>query len=247
MNLLLIHYTRFAENRQHRFIDVTIKIVFNSYMKEVHDHRMPNRAGSLHLLGGNLALNFANTESGRNGPQHLNHIHSAADIAIWARHAGIVDDATLERVSGEAPDGRAKLFSHGMTLREIIYQISSAVVTGGTPSPELIQTLASVHSRTLLSAQLMADDGKYSWRWQPGAEIGDEILGPIAEAAIGLLMHGDHKRIKQCQGLHCGWLFYDSSRNNSRQWCDMSVCGNRAKIRAFRKRREESEAPDGPS
>ncbi len=235
MGWFAILYTRTVRSSKNRFLDVTIKINFNSYMKEGHDPRKPNRAGSLHLLGGNLALNFANTESGRNGSQHLNHIQSAADVTIWAKHAGVIDE---KRILPETDAGQHELFRQGTELRETIYQINSIQATGGTPSAELVQSLASAHSKTLQSARLTFTDGKYSWQWKAESTISDEILGPIAEAAISLLMQGDPKRIKQCQGQHCGWLFYDASKNNSRHWCDMSVCGNRSKIKAYRQRRQ---------
>ncbi|MGA2590961.1 MAG: CGNR zinc finger domain-containing protein [Bryobacteraceae bacterium] len=37
----------------------------------------------------------------------------------------------------------------------------------------------------------------------------------------------------------CGWMFLDTTRNRSRQWCDMRDCGNRAKVRRFREKRRE--------
>jgi predicted RNA-binding Zn ribbon-like protein len=52
-----------------------------------------------------------------------------------------------------------------------------------------------------------------------------------------LLPKGD--RVRQCGGENCGWLFLDTSRNRSRQWCDMRDCGNLAKVRRFRQRRQE--------
>jgi predicted RNA-binding Zn ribbon-like protein len=204
-------------------------------MTEKYDHRLPNRAGSLHLLGGNLALNFANTESGRNGPQHLNHIQTAADIVTWARHAEVIDETVAIRESD------SRLFPEGQTLRQAIYEINSALAAGKTPLPEFTQILAKAHGKTLRSATLIARNGKYLWAWQPTEDPADAILGPIAQAALALLMQQDHKRIKQCRGNHCGWLFYDSTKNNSRRWCDMSVCGNRSKIKALRKRREKQE------
>ena len=204
-------------------------------MKEKYDRRAPNRAGSLHLVGGNLALNFANTESGRNGPQHLNHIQSAADIVIWARHAKVIDEAVA------ITESDSHLFTEGQDLRQAIYEVSSALAAGKIPSPKLTQSLAKAHGRTLQSATLTARDGKYLWTWERAEESADVILGPIAQAAVNLLTTHDHTRIKQCQGKHCGWLFYDSTKNNSRRWCDMSVCGNRSKIKALRKRREKLE------
>ena len=47
---------------------------------------------------------------------------------------------------------------------------------------------------------------------------------------------GTWERMKACAAETCRWAFYDQSRNRSRQWCDMAVCGNRAKARSYRKR-----------
>jgi predicted RNA-binding Zn ribbon-like protein len=47
---------------------------------------------------------------------------------------------------------------------------------------------------------------------------------------------GSWDRMKACAADSCRWAFYDQSRNRSRQWCDMAVCGNRAKARSYRKR-----------
>ena len=66
-----------------------------------------------------------------------------------------------------------------------------------------------------------------------------------ASAVIGRLLaviaradaEGTWARLKICPADDCLWAFYDFSRNHSRTWCDMSVCGNRAKARTFRARR----------
>ncbi len=64
-----------------------------------------------------------------------------------------------------------------------------------------------------------------------------------AEAAVAssvvLSIQGKLARVKLCGGDDCRWAFYDSSRNGSRQWCSMEVCGNRQKARTYRSRREE--------
>jgi predicted RNA-binding Zn ribbon-like protein len=51
---------------------------------------------------------------------------------------------------------------------------------------------------------------------------------------------GTWARMKACPDAHCAWAFYDSTRNRSRTWCDMAICGNRAKARAFRARRAQT-------
>lgn len=58
-------------------------------------------------------------------------------------------------------------------------------------------------------------------------------------AVVGeALADGSWSRLKACPGPHCGWTYWDSSRNRSSQWCSMAICGNRVKGRTFRARRK---------
>jgi len=61
-------------------------------------------------------------------------------------------------------------------------------------------------------------------------------VGLIAAAAAKVAIERRLDRIKICPADDCRWAFYDTSRNRSRQWCSMEVCGNRAKARAHRER-----------
>jgi len=58
------------------------------------------------------------------------------------------------------------------------------------------------------------------------------VLAAVADAQAA----GTWRRLKACAAESCQWAFYDSSRNRSRTWCSMEVCGNRAKTRAYRAR-----------
>jgi predicted RNA-binding Zn ribbon-like protein len=66
--------------------------------------------------------------------------------------------------------------------------------------------------------------------------------GPDAACALALGIvfaaraDGTFARLKACPHAHCGWAFYDASRNRSGQWCSMRICGNRTKGEAFRRR-----------
>jgi predicted RNA-binding Zn ribbon-like protein len=44
-------------------------------------------------------------------------------------------------------------------------------------------------------------------------------------------------RLKACTDEGCQWAFYDTTRNRSRTWCSMDVCGNREKTKRYRQRR----------
>ena len=64
------------------------------------------------------------------------------------------------------------------------------------------------------------------------AEVAARVLAIVERAQAD----GTWERMKACAADTCRWAFYDQSRNRSRQWCDMAVCGNRAKARSYRKR-----------
>ena len=51
------------------------------------------------------------------------------------------------------------------------------------------------------------------------------------------MIDGTWRRLKACPGRHCGWAFYDHSRNQSGRWCSMKVCGDRDKARAYYERK----------
>jgi predicted RNA-binding Zn ribbon-like protein len=87
-------------------------------------------------------------------------------------------------------------------------------------------------------------------RFQPGRdpELVPDSTG--VDGAIARLMaivaaaveHGRWERLKACPRDECEWAFYDRSKNRSGRWCQMEVCGNIEKARAFRQRRRGAPA-----
>jgi predicted RNA-binding Zn ribbon-like protein len=65
-----------------------------------------------------------------------------------------------------------------------------------------------------------------------------DLLALIAESAADLLCHNDFSRIKGCENSGCILYFYDTSKNHTRRWCSMEVCGNRMKAAAHYRRHQ---------
>lgn len=62
------------------------------------------------------------------------------------------------------------------------------------------------------------------------------VLGDVLAAVVLAERDGSWERVKICRDDACQWVFYDQSKNSSRQWCSMRYCGNRNKTRAYRSR-----------
>lgn len=69
-----------------------------------------------------------------------------------------------------------------------------------------------------------------------GAAVGG-VTARLLVAAVGASSEGTWRRLKVCRNEGCLWAFYDGSKNRSGSWCTMDVCGSRAKMRAYRRRK----------
>lgn len=74
---------------------------------------------------------------------------------------------------------------------------------------------------------------------QPDPELPttSRALATIASALASTRITGEVARVKRCPAEDCGWVFWDSTKNRSRRWCSMQVCGNRDKARTFAARK----------
>jgi predicted RNA-binding Zn ribbon-like protein len=71
-------------------------------------------------------------------------------------------------------------------------------------------------------------------------------LAGVAAAVIAAAADGTWPRLKACHATSCRWAFIDRSKNRSRTWCSMRMCGNRTKTRAYRARRGPSRDAEVP-
>lgn len=78
----------------------------------------------------------------------------------------------------------------------------------------------------------------------PPQLVATDVVGAVLAAASRLAVLDRWARVKICPAEDCRWAFYDRSRNHSRSWCSMQVCGNREKARAWRDRRSDDELRD---
>ena len=199
-----------------------------------------SRAGSLPLIADDLALDFANTESGRGFPSHQDHLREATNVVEWLAHAKVlpVEDAgwLRKRVSDRA-DLAADLLKQATELRAAIHDVGAALGRHVKPPEASLASLSALHARFVAQAKLAPGAPACRWLWGVRSSPVEAALGPVALAAVRLFTEGDFHRIRECGGQACGWLFYDQSKNNRRRWCEMEVCGNRAKQRRLAARR----------
>ncbi len=96
--------------------------------------------------------------------------------------------------------------------------------------------LAAIN-RAVHGAGVEVELGPEGPRFLPAATGVAGAVGVLAALTAEAIVDGCWYQLKICPGHHCGWAFYDQSRNRAGRWCSMSVCGGRAKARAHYLRR----------
>ena len=104
---------------------------------------------------------------------------------------------------------------------------------GGELAPTAPATLNAAADRARLT---VAVDDAGRARVEPQAAGIDGALGRLLGIVARAQADGSWERLKACPWHTCHFAFYDHSRNRSRTWCSMAVCGNRAKAQTYRRR-----------
>ena len=214
-----------------------------------------NSANPFSLVGGRPCLDFVNTVKGRvsaggrrGGRDFADQIvgerlTSFAAFVGWARLAGVVDAreaASLDRDALAATREADAVLRRAIALREAMYRLFKAAVERWSAREEDVATLnaeiqlARAHEHIVMSP-------RPGWVWDDTSSL-DRVMWPIVRSAADLLTSPELRRIGQCPGEECGWLFLDTSRSGRRQWCEMATCGTLAKVRRFRRKRRRSSA-----
>jgi predicted RNA-binding Zn ribbon-like protein len=196
--------------------------------------------GHFDLDASDLSLIFANTLGDRYDPQPTEGLRSYDDLVLFGYVTDTLDEAgaaRLRQIAAQKPEAGTAALERARSLRETIYAIFSALATGEAPPDDALAALNAALAAALPHGRITPDGDGFVWAWEDGTNL-DRPLWPIVYAALELLLHADHSRLRECAAHDCGWLFLDTSRNRSRRWCSMSSCGNRAKVQHFRERQK---------
>ena len=187
------------------------------------------------LESGRLCLDFANTVEWHLSDHPAESLTSYGALIAWARSIDLLSDRVVQRLlqaADQHPAEAARVLERAIAVRDAIYQILVTVARGQTPPAADQAVLNTELSRSLAKSHLIWNETAFDWQRQGEDGDPDQILWWVVRSTIDLLTGDDLERVGVCaDDRGCGWLFYDTSRNRTRQWCSMRGCGNRAKAR----------------
>jgi predicted RNA-binding Zn ribbon-like protein len=194
-------------------------------------------SSNLALLGGRLAIDFANAPS---YPGASFSGLSWEDFVLFLEAAQAVTherSATLLALSQTDPQAAHAVLSRAIRLRDALRRIFAAMARRERIVKEWITPINEILRITEGHDELVLGDG--AWKLEFVAREGglDWLLAAIARSAAEILVEGHNAHVRVCANPACGLFFCDTSRTHRRRWCSMAVCGNRHKVASFSRRR----------
>ena len=196
----------------------------------------PNLIAPVLLVGGRLAIDFANIPSYPGSPaEHL----SWEELIVFLQASQIVSaerGSSLLPLSGSDPDSAQSLLSRSIRLRDALRKSFGAIVRKEPIVREWTEPINQILRITEGHDEIVLEEN--TWKMEFKAREGglDWLLAAIARSAAEIIVEGAQARLHICANPACGLFFGDKSRTHRRRWCSMAICGNRHKVATFARR-----------
>jgi predicted RNA-binding Zn ribbon-like protein len=187
------------------------------------------------LVGGHLALNFANTLDFRYDPERFIDLLSSYErLLAFFEQAGAISARQRSKLLATTSNSEARrALRRAIELRETIYFLFLSVLSARRGQNAHLRAFNRFLEDSRMPEKVTWQKRSLVRAYRDLAERAEGPLWAVIDAAADLLTSRDCLRIRECSEKTCRWLFLDQSKNHSRRWCDMKVCGNRVKARRF--------------
>jgi predicted RNA-binding Zn ribbon-like protein len=189
------------------------------------------------FIANDPSLDFVNTEVILAGV-HTDLLQSFADLTEWCEKARLASASDRQRLNAEwagTKEGKDAL-DEARKLRSILRASVERVARTRRVPSALAGALSERLRHPRLITEVSCSQGKLKTQPRWLLEKPRDLLVPVAYYAANFFAMPDYSAIRKCENPKCILFFHDASKNHSRRWCSMELCGNRAKVSAFRRR-----------
>lgn len=197
---------------------------------------MKQRAQKFLFVGNHPCLDLVNTQLIVKGePRDL--LETVVDLSSWLRHAKLLTVSQAISATVHLNDEEAvSLLERVKTLRVTLRVIAERVAVGKAVPDSAIDVTNQLLAQRPGYQELVRTKKGIKRRFHSLATQQVELLAPLLESASDLLSSGRLCLIKKCANAACVLYFLDTTKNHTRNWCSMQMCGNRMKVAAHYRR-----------
>jgi predicted RNA-binding Zn ribbon-like protein len=191
-------------------------------------------------VGNHLCLDFINTQMILRG-NLTDLLGGYEDLVAWLVQAKIVNTAQAAVVRTQwSHKDQEQFFKQGIVFRNTLREMVKRIVARQSVPGSAVASINQLLSRRPGYPQLVCTKGRFERQFRSQAAQKDDLLVPLAEAAGDILCSGNLSLVKKCGNAACILYFYDTTKNHTRNWCSMQLCGNRIKVAAHYQRKRNS-------
>jgi predicted RNA-binding Zn ribbon-like protein len=188
------------------------------------------------LVAGHPVLDLVNTLDWRfrhSGPEEL--LNGYNDLLRFLEQSNLLTARQAQQLRRAVTTTTAmRSLQTTKELREAVAEILYALMDDRTPHAVAIKKLDHHIRNAKAHRHLGWNRAGFELGWADNDSDPQLPAWILADAASDLLISEAAKAIRACADPECRWLFLDTSKNHSRRWCDMKICGNRMKARRFK-------------
>jgi predicted RNA-binding Zn ribbon-like protein len=193
------------------------------------------------FVGERLWLDFVNTDGSSHAADGVGDFDG---LVAWLETAIALDverAQMMRRRAIQQPSGATAALVDARRVRTALRSLAERGAVAPQVRLDALAEINRVLGRSAGTRRLeLRADGTFARSFVP---VGDAFAGlmiPIVESAADALILGELPRVRRCADPRCARVFYDSTKNAARRWCDMATCGNRAKAARHRARLKAS-------
>lgn len=189
------------------------------------------------FIANDPSLDFVNTEVMLVGAR-TDLLQSFADLTVWFEQAKLASMPDLHRfakVWTDTPAAEAA-FQAARALRGVLRNSVERLASTGKVLHDLAELLTKELRHPCLATHVVHSRGRLKTKPRWILEQPRDLLVVVAHYAANFFAGADYTAVRKCENPECILYFHDTSKNHTRRWCSMGLCGNRAKVAAFRDR-----------
>jgi len=189
------------------------------------------------LLGGRLALDFANLPSlPASGSSNGLSWEELVEFLQVARIVSPERGEELLALTESDPQAAFELLNRAQRLRDSLRRCFDSLAKKQRVPRESVEPINEILRVTEGHDELVESSRSWGIEYVARENSLDWLLAAVARSAAELITEGEATRVRLCANPGCSLFFYDNSRTHRRRWCSMSLCGNRHKVAAFARR-----------
>ncbi|HTX90533.1 MAG TPA: CGNR zinc finger domain-containing protein [Anaerolineales bacterium] len=175
------------------------------------------------FCGGLTCIDYCNTYDHAHTPPAYDFFSDFSAVLEWGKAAGILPAGT--QATGPAD---LSILEKAKQVRPLIYRLLEPFTRLQQPAEADLAEFNDLFREVSSWTEIASGQEGFTLSCCSDDPL-KKILCEVVRSTADLLVANQSERVKQCE--ECSWLFYDSTRNLSRRWCDMKTCGNKAKAR----------------